>query len=148
MELTALLLQTSRLLNQPCSLSFGLVDLLSLRGDVELKEHDVAVLDNVLLSFLSVQAGSFHFLFGPMLEQVVVRLHLSHDESVFEIGMDDTGSSWGHGSVSDSPALDLVLTSREVVDELKSAVARVHNLVDHCGCANLGSRSIASSLLR
>jgi len=118
MELTALLLQTSRLLNQPCSLSFGLVDLLGLRGDIELEEHDVAVLHNILLSFLSVQAGSFHFLFGPMLEQVVVSLHLSHDESVFEIGMDDTGSSWCHGSVSDSPALDFVLTAREVVDEL------------------------------
>ena len=131
MELTALSLQTSRLLNQPCSLSFTLVDLLGLLGDVELEEHDVAVLHNVLLSFLSVQAGSFHFRFGPMLEQVSVRLHLSHNETVFEVGMDDTSGLWCHGTVSDGPALDLVLTTSEVVDELQGAVPDVDNLGDH-----------------
>lgn len=147
MELTAHLLQTSILLNQPCSLSFGLVDLHSLCGDVEFEEHDVAILHNVLLSFLPVQAGSFYLLLSTMLLQVIVRLHLSHDEAVFEVGVDDTGSSWCQRSISEGPALDLVLTTREVVDELKGTVSDVDDLGDHGGGSEFCGSHVATILI-
>ena len=129
------------------SLSCILVDLASLRCHIELEVDDVTVDDFVVASILSVETLGSHFGFRPAPVQVLEFHHFGADEATLEVSVDHAGGLGGLGAASDGPAFDLVLTSGEVVDKLKCAVANVHDLVDHRWRAQLSSSGVTWSLL-
>jgi len=61
--------------------------------------------------------------------------------------VDHTGSTRCLGALADGPALNLILSSSEVMDELKSTVAAVDDLVDHSWCATLFGSSVTKNLI-
>ena len=76
----------------------------------------------------------------------ISELHdFSANETTLEIGMDDTSTTGSLGSLTESPALDLVLSSSEVMTKLKGTVANVDDSVDHGGLAELSSSGISGS---
>lgn len=71
-----------------------------------------------------------------MLYEVFVGMNLSTDEAPFKVSVDNTGSLGSFSALSDGPALDLVFTSRKVMDELEGSITGVDDFVDH----GLGSK--------
>jgi hypothetical protein len=72
-----------------------------------------------------------------MLNQVSERHALSANESLLEISMDDSGGLWGFAAISNSPALDLIFSGGEVMDQLKVLVPRFDNSIDHSSGTHL-----------
>jgi len=76
----------------------------------------------------------------------ISELHdFSANETTLEIGMDDTSTTGSLGSLTEGPALDLVLSGSEVMTKLKGTVANVDDSVDHGGLAELSSSGISGS---
>ena len=73
-------------------------------------------------------AGLLDRLLAPQLDEVVILHHLSPDESLFEIRMDDSGSLWCGAALFDGPGPDLLLSCREIRLELEEVVGRTDQL--------------------
>jgi len=109
-------------LNSLSLLAFGLVDLFGLSSHVESEEDDVAITNFVLLALLVVKT----LILDSVLRTKAVQIFESHDfstnKAALEIGMDHTSSAGCLCAFTDGPALDLVLTSGEVVEETQVVV--------------------------
>lgn len=130
------------------SLSSSLVNFLGLGSHIELEVDDIAVENFVVTTLLHVESISFDLSFRASWIEVFKLHDFSADEAALKIGMDDTSSTRCLRTLANSPALNLILTSREVMNKLKSTVADCHNLVDHRGATKLSSGSVSCSLFR
>ena len=97
--------------------------LLGLSGHIELEQHDVAVEARVVFTLLAVQALVFDGLRGAAAVEVFELHDLGADEAALEVSVDDTGSLRSLRAVTDRPALDLIFTGREVVNQVQILVA-------------------------
>ena len=98
--------------------------------DVEFKEQDVAVLDDVFLTFRTEQALFFYGLFAAESEKVVAAVAIGLDEAALKIGVDDTGCAWGLGAAHDGPGADLLHAGRKVGDQVQQPVTGVDEPVE------------------
>lgn len=81
--------------------------------DVEFEEHDVAVLDEVVLAFDAELAGFFNFGFGAVGEEVLAVVDLGFDEAALKVGVDNAGGLGGLAARFEGPSAVLVGTSGE-----------------------------------
>ena len=88
--------------------------------------------------------------FGLSLEtvQVLILHYFGANESALEIAVDDSCSSRGLSSFADGPALDLILTTGEVMSELESTVANIHHLVNNRASSKGGGSFVSSGAVR
>ena len=70
-----------------------------------------------------------------MFNKVSVFHDFSTDKSSFEIGVDNSSSLGSLPSITDSPAFDLILSSSEEMNKLKSFVSDGSDLRDHSGAS-------------
>src|ERR1700737_1029692 len=99
-------------------------------SDVEFEEEDVAVLDDVLLAFGAEQAFFFYALLAAVGEEVVRGVAVGFDETLFEVGVDDSGGSGGFGAAHDGPGADLLHSGGEVGDQVEQAIGGVDEAVE------------------
>ena len=59
--------------------------------DVEFEEHNIPILHNVFLAFLSVAAGFSDFLFRAVFEKVIKTVDFRFNESSLKVGVDNAG---------------------------------------------------------
>jgi hypothetical protein len=85
-------------------------------------------LDFVCLTLLLVETFTLDFSFTSVFDKVVVFHDFSTDEYSFEIGMDDSSSLGSLPSLTNSPALNFILTSSEEMNELKGFVTNISDL--------------------
>ena len=79
--------------------------------DVEFKKHNIPVLDNVFLTFLSVAAGFFDFLFRTVFKKIIKAIHFRFDKAALKIGVDNSGCVGGGISCVDCPRTAFVFSS-------------------------------------
>lgn len=107
-----------------------------------LNEHDIAVLDDVVLALGHNLTSSLDAVLITVLTERGVVVHDSLDEGLLEVGVNDTGSSGSLNTLADGPLANLVLTSGEEATE-------VHGLThggDDLGQTGLGAQGLALSL--
>lgn len=78
-----------------------------------LDEQDITVLDEIFLTLGHNLASSLHRAFITELTQHTVVVRDSLDESLLEVGVNDTGSGGRLDTLADSPLANLILTSGE-----------------------------------
>lgn len=132
------------LLSLGCSV---LVDFTSFGSDIELEVNDVTVEDFVVTTLLQVETLVTHFDFRATPIQILKLHHFSANEAALKVCVNHSSSTWGLGTLANGPALDLVLTSSEVVGELERAVPRCHELVNHRWLAKLSSSCVSCGSL-
>jgi len=103
------------------------------RGDVELKEDDVAVEDDVRLAFLAVLPLVLALLLGPQLLERVEAHNLGADEPAFEVGVNSARCLGRLEPLANAPAFDFVGARGEEVNEVNGAERRLYDLRQHCG---------------
>ena len=108
------------------SLASIFIDFTGLGSDIELEIDDVSVEHLIVATLLQVETFGAHLSFRPAPVQILKLHNLGADEASFEVGMDHARGSRCLRALANGPALDLVLTSREVVNQLKRAVANIH----------------------
>jgi hypothetical protein len=113
------------------------VQLLGLSSNVELEVENISITDFVCLTILFIETFTFNCVLTAVLDKVVEFHSISTDESSFEITVDNSSSLGGLPSFTDSPAFDLISSSSEEMDELKSFVTNIGDLRDHGGSAFL-----------
>mmetsp|Transcript_22884 Transcript_22884/g.40448 ORF Transcript_22884/g.40448 Transcript_22884/m.40448 type:complete len:441 (-) Transcript_22884:56-1378(-) len=87
---------------------------------IELKVHNITILNKVLFPFLTVLASCFdlsHTLLRRNSTIVRIRDNFSLDKTTFHIGVNGAGSTGSIGTLLDSPATNLFLTRSEEVNE-------------------------------
>lgn len=104
---------------------------LLLRGNIEFEQEDVSVVNNVIFTLLSIKTLCLDSRFVSMLLEISELHRLCANETSFEIGVNDTSSLWGLGSISDGPAFYFVCAGSEVVDELKILITGLDDSVNH-----------------
>ena len=110
-------------------LSFG--DLLG-GADIEFEEDHITIECQVFLTLLSVESSRFEVSFvAIVLEPIFVSHDLGANETFLEISVDNTSCLRSFGAISESPALDLVGSSCEEMDELQVLVTRLNDSIDH-----------------
>ena len=70
---------------------------------IAFEEDDVPVGEHVLLAFEAKLAGITRFLHGAGCDQVFVRDHFGFDESLLEVGVNDSRSLRGGHSLAEGP---------------------------------------------
>mmetsp|Transcript_10924 Transcript_10924/g.32809 ORF Transcript_10924/g.32809 Transcript_10924/m.32809 type:complete len:276 (+) Transcript_10924:251-1078(+) len=100
--------------------------------DVESEEHDVAVLDDVVLALGAVEAGGLEVggreeLVGRR-EDVGVLVDLGADEASFEVAVDDAGGLGGRPAAADGPGAGLGVAGGVVGDEAERGVGSFHEV--------------------
>ena len=134
--------QSVRSLSGSVLVNFG-----SFCRDIELEVDDITIKDLIIATLLEVKSFVLDFRLSSTSVQILELHDLSANEATLEIGVNDTCSSRSLGALADSPALNLVLASSEVVNKLKCAIASIYELVHHRGLTKLGSSGISSSLI-
>lgn len=112
-----------------------LVDLCGLGGYVKLEVTDIAVLDFVSLALLLIQSVVLDFCFASQLDQVIILHDLGADETALHVRVDRSCSLRCFPAFAHRPALNLVFTCGEEMNQLECAIAHIDYLVDHSGRA-------------
>ena len=97
--------------------------LLSFSTHVEFEEDHISVLHLVVSSLLLQLTGSLNGSLGLQLLKVLEFVDLGADESLLEVGVDHTGSLGSERSLSDGPALDLIGSRGEEVNQIQHMVS-------------------------
>ena len=98
--------------------------------NIKAEVHDVAVLHYVFLSFNAELASFLDSGFRFVLHVVVVLDDLCADESLLEVGVDDSGTLWGFPSLLECPCLYLHLACRDECLEIEQSVCLLDETVD------------------
>ena len=94
---------------------------------------NVTVLDLVFPTDLLVLAGSLDSVLAAVLLDIVDAEHLTTDELLLEIGVNDTCSLWRLETFPESPSSHLIWTCGKVSDEIQTVVT---SLCDLAKCAS------------
>merc|ERR1719481_693407 len=85
---------------------------------IKLKENDVPVLDHIVLALLPVASRSLHPSLTPVLLEVGILHHLSHDKALLKICVNPASSLRGFRSFLNGPSFHLVSACSEEVLQL------------------------------
>src|SRR5438105_2374997 len=113
---------TTKSLPSPCILvnEMSRTDLFA-ESDIETEMHDVAVLDDVLLSFEPHLPRLFRALLAAVSDVVAVRDRFGANESLLEIRVDDAGGLWRGSADANGPRAHFLIERRN--DSLRFLVA-------------------------
>ena len=81
--------------------------------------HNITILNDVILAFDTHFTGFADGGFGTILNIVVVLDDLGADETLFEVGVDDTGALWSLPAFMISPGLHFHLSGGDEGLEVK-----------------------------
>lgn len=107
-----------------------------------LDEHDIAVLDDVILALGHDFTSSLDGVFVTVLAERSIVVHDGLDEGLLEVGVNNTSRSRSLNALADGPLANLVLTSGE-------ETAEVHGLAhsgDDLRQTGLGAQGLALGL--
>ena len=104
---------------------------LGLSCNVESEKDNISIEDYVILTILFVQTCSFNLLLTSEFFKIREFHDFSTDESLFEISMDNTSSSWGFGTISHGPALNFISSCSEVMNKLEISISSLDNSINH-----------------
>jgi hypothetical protein len=107
-----------------------------------LDEHDIAVLDDVILALGHNLTSSLDAVFITVLTERRVVVHDGLDEGLLEVGVNDTSRSGSLDALADGPLPNLVLTSGEEAAQVQSLAHGSDDLRQ----TGLGAQSLALSL--
>lgn len=88
-------------------------------GGTGLDEQDIAIFDDIILSFCHDLARSLNSAFITVFLQSTVVVCDGLDESLFEVGVNNTSGSRCFNALANSPLTNLILTSGEEAAEVQ-----------------------------
>lgn len=100
-------------------------------SNVEPEEDDIAVLHNILLSFLNVLSLCLHRLLVTQRHQIFVFHDLSTNEPLLEVSVDHSRSLRRLCQFSHCPASHLIGSRSEIVDKVQCVIASLDDLGNH-----------------
>lgn len=108
-------------------------------GSTSLDEHDITILNNVVLTLGHDLTSGLNGSFVTKLLENTVVVHNSLDESLLKVTVDNTSSGGSLGALTDGPLTDLISTSGEEATQVQSSTHGSDNL----GKARLGAKLLA-----
>src|SRR5262245_14702642 len=90
--------------------------------NVELEQHDIAVLDDVFLALIACLARILGALFATQADEVVVRDGLRTDEAALEVAVDRAGGPWCAAAGPDGPCPDFLRSGGEKRNQAKERI--------------------------
>ena len=88
-------------------------------GSTSLDEHDITILNNVVLALGHDLTGSLDSRLIAKLLQGAVVVHNSLNEGLLKVSVDDTGRGGGLGALADSPLANLIRTGSEEAGQVE-----------------------------
>ena len=108
-------------------------------GCTSLDQQNISILDNIILALGHNLSGSLGGAFVAVLLQSVIVVNNGLNESLFEIRVNDTSSSWSLDTLPDGPLSDFIRTGGEKAVQVQDMT---HGS-DDLGQTGLGSEVLA-----
>ena len=78
--------------------------------DIEPEEYNIAIFNNILLSFLHILAFGIDSLFRPKCNKIIILHDFGTNKPFLKISMNDTSSLWCFIILSNRPTSNLILS--------------------------------------
>jgi len=109
--------------------------------------QNITILNLVVLSVLTIETSFLDSSLGTVFNEIIVSHDIARHETSLKVCVDGTCSLWSLCTTLDSPTANLIVTSSEEIDKLKSSIASTDNLGKSATSLKMDFVSFASGLL-
>ena len=100
-------------------------------ANIESKEYDISIFNDILFSFLYILSLQFYILFISQSNQIIIFHYLSANETFFEISVNSSSSLRSFCKFADSPTSNFISSRSKEVNKVQSLISSFNNFWQH-----------------